>query len=502
MYFNRKLLFVLLVYVLSFAFLTEKNALAEEELLHFNEYGVVEGANLKETRTILNDTQWESFDSKKNVPLDKVWTVTFNDTVSFDKIDAVVIERNNEFIPVTITKTAQKTLKVAPTYGFHGNTQYQLKIILANGFKYKMDFTTSNTARSADLEPNNTYITASSLPLNETVSGTLSPADREDYYKIELPADGEITINVVNELGTSSSIYLYGSKGSDDYSIKSNSGVTANLKAGLQEGTYYIRINNNSSANYKLTAVFLENTYQNDNGASTYIQASEIYLNSKMYGHVGYSSSSDYRNNNDYFKLVIPEDGRLDINAVQLNGNYLNLYIYGARGNDQSDISYQYGKITAQMSVGLSAGTYYIRINDSGNYGAYELTNNFTPDSIPNDNASSNYILANSIPLNSSLHGHLGYHYDNLTKNTDDFYKLEILEPGTIDISALGLNGNKINLYLYDSNGTDGWSLKDSYNKTEAKLTYNVTPGKYYIRLNYSNSYGPYELTTNFYKQP
>ncbi|PAQ13253.1 hypothetical protein CD798_15980 [Bacillaceae bacterium SAOS 7] len=468
----------------------------------FNEYGMKESANmtLNQASVMSAASNWETFAPQHNVSLEKVWTVKFSSAVSLSQIDAIVIERNGAFIPVNINVNAQNEIQVSPADRFIGNSKYEMKVFLENGKKYKMDFTTVSESRNADIESNNTYIHASKLYLNESISGALSKDDQDDYYKIELPADGKLELTATQLNGGEVNLYLYGVEGSDDHAINNTySKTTATLSTGLSKGTYYVRVNYSGHyGNYMLENKFTENTVENDHGTASYVTANEFKLNHTMMGHIGYIFDDRSKNRDDYYKLVVPKDGRLVLKAKQLHGGELNMYLYGKSGNDQSAISMQHSKMAPVIDVGLAAGTYYVRVNDSDYFGAYELTNDFYPNEIDNDKAPSSYILADSIPVNGTVYGHIGYTYENTRYNQNDYYKIEVPRSGEIDITATQLDGKDLDLYLYGSRGTDGYAIETLYTKKAARITKELSPGTYYIRISNSDYYGGYKLTTKF----
>lgn len=448
-----------------------------------------------------NAVEWVDLGTHQNVDLNKVWTVNFSSNVSFNKIDAIVVKSGNTFVPVKMVKNAQKQLQIVPVLGYVGNTTYEMQISLKNGLKYKLAFTTKNAARDADLEPNNNYLKAQTIYVNDHVKGTINNEDSTDYYKVIVPADGRLDVQAVDSNGKSLDLYLYGVNGSDGYSISSAyNKITANVSAGLAAGTYYVRVANGSDNVYELTTQFTENEIANDNATNTYIQAPTLQLNGEVTGHIGFKYENGNDNSNDYYKVVLPENGTLGLEAIQLNGGELDFYVYGKNGSDGYPITSSYNASTNSASLRLQAGTYYIRLNDSGYYGAYSLKNTFTPEAVQNDNAASNYITAPTLPLNKTVAGHLG-HFDETTgTNSDDYYKVVVEEQGTLQVHAKQLQGGELDLYLYGANGSDSYPLKSEYNIKQGSLSAAVSPGTYYVRLNNSGYSGTYELSAQLVK--
>lgn len=56
------------------------------------------------------------------------------------------------------------------------------------------------------------------------------------------------------------------------------------------------------------------------------------------------------------------------------------MYLYGENGPQGGYIKYVYDKTSPSIDIRLVAGTYYLRLYDSGYYGPYELKVEYTPD--------------------------------------------------------------------------------------------------------------------------
>ena len=457
--------------------------------------------SVKVAATESSETNWVSLGNHQNVDLNKVWTVNFSSKITMNKIDAIVVKTGNTFVPVKIVKNAQNQVQVTPVLGYTGNTSYEMQVYLTSGLKYKMTFTTKNAARNADIEPNNNYLKAQTIYANDYVKGTVNNSDSTDYYKVNIPADGTFDVTAVGTNGTPVTVYLYGAKGPDGNYISYNyKALTNEVSAGLTAGTYYIRVENSGDNVYELTTAFTENEIPNDKATSTYVQAPTLKLNEEVTGHIGYINHNVVDNSDDYYKVVLPENGTLDLEAVQLDGGKMTLYVYGKQGADNNYIHYEYNAATHKKSLRLQAGTYYIRLKDVGNYGAYRLKNTFTPEAVANDNASSNYVTAPELTLNKTVTGHIGHTNENVRDNDDDYYKVVVSETGTLKVQAKQLQGGKLTLYIYGENGSDGNYIDYKYNQSQANISEEVKPGTYYIRVKESGYSGTYELSTQLTK--
>lgn len=136
-----------------------------------------------------------------NVPANKTFTVTFSGDVQPEKIDAIVIEQNNRFIPVDITYDSNKAY-VTPVKPF-GDGEYDFRILLSDSKKYSMKFTASNIENSTSKYSRNKVIKV----FPRTGSGFSYP-----YY-----------LSIPNNLDTSKDVHVivepnnYGQVGNSDY---------------------------------------------------------------------------------------------------------------------------------------------------------------------------------------------------------------------------------------------------------------------------------------------
>lgn len=78
-----------------------------------------------------------------NVPLDKTWTILFDQVFSDDSTVAVKLYTENYEIPIQLTPDLKnKKIIVSPTKNYQVNTEYLLDIQIQNGNRYLMRFNT------------------------------------------------------------------------------------------------------------------------------------------------------------------------------------------------------------------------------------------------------------------------------------------------------------------------------------------------------------------------
>lgn len=143
----------------------------------------------------------------------------------------------------------------------------------------------------------------------------------------------------------------------------------------------------------------------------------------------------------------------------------------------------------------LKAGNYQLKLWHNGGGGSYAAklvteTSTYANDVEPNDVTAS----ATSLPLNQSVHGHLGY-YDGASTDHNDFYSVILSEEGALKLdlaadASLSRGGRGVGVSL---SMTDGTTVRD--------LT-RLSPGRYIVNVYadtyYEQAYGGYSLLPQF----
>ena len=133
----KKIYLLLLFFILSIFISTTIYAQSENTM---NEYG----QNVGKASSVTNFQDWVDFGEKQNVDLQKSWTITFNQTVTFKKIVSAEIEdATGELIPVNLEMLDKQKLKISPTTRYLADKSYTLRVKLTNGLRYKLSFHTT-----------------------------------------------------------------------------------------------------------------------------------------------------------------------------------------------------------------------------------------------------------------------------------------------------------------------------------------------------------------------
>ena len=227
-----------------------------------------------------------------------------------------------------------------------------------------------------EAESNNSYSTADNLPVNSTIYGVCSDSNDYDWYKFTLPSRGRVNVSFSFTSRNSSgywNVCIYKSSGNGNYSELDSESVylydgSYNFSTlGLEEGTYFIKVNpySVSGVQYGVTANYTKcNNWEvefNDN----YSTADTLTLNTTMYGVC--TDSNDY----DWYKFTLPSKEKINVSfsfsKASSQGYWrVSIYKYTGSGNYseldskaiyRSDGTYRFS------TLGLEAGTYFIKVN-------------------------------------------------------------------------------------------------------------------------------------------
>ncbi|WP_321311675.1 DUF4214 domain-containing protein [Halarcobacter sp.] len=337
-------------------------------------------------------------------------------------------------------------------------------------------------------EPNDNMAAATVISYGTYTSLEMEDSSSEDWFRLDVTEPGLLYIKMTPKVNPSFS------RTTDINVVIKNSSdqlLAANLASGTEEilyfsevGTYYIVVDTDDAGGpYDLeisnsfSALGDDASEQNDNKSSATVLSSTNNL-------------SLVNKDEDWFKINVSSGNVLatDITFNSLTGtNYFILYgpsntpIYGPQ-LITGDISLSYN-----IGVGHPAGDYYYRIygtsNDTYNL---QVSNNTvwqnTDSYEPNDD------FASAKEIN---YGEYSLEANNAD---DDWFKINVTEPGLLYLEMTPTSGKDINMVLYSSSNTpilqrpSGAGVKES-------IQYHVhTPGLYYIKVGTDDFDGSYSL--------
>ena len=366
-----------------------------------------------------------------------------------------------------------------------------------------------------ETEINSTKEKANELILNEAKYGTSICYEDKDWYKVEIPKAGYISItfehpkltddrsNWKMELYESDGITYYGEKEFSWYIYGQDNLTTANM--GVSAGIYYVFVNGRGTGSwtdkdYSVTVNFTEADNWETEINSTKEKANELILNEAKYG------TSICYEDKDWYKVEIPKAGYISITFEhpKLTDDRSNwkMELYESDGityyGEKEFSWYIYGQdnlTTANM--GVSAGIYYVFVNGRGTGSwtdkDYSVTVNFTEADNWETEANSTIETASNLPVNTQTCGTI------FDKNDEDWYKIEITRAGYITIGfehpVLTSSSYCWDMRLYMSDGITQYSGKgfkwsfegNSAGETSSKM--GIGEGTYYLKITGSSSY-------------
>ena len=246
-------------------------------------------------------------------------------------------------------------------------------------YTIKTDYVNANATETED---NDTIAQAETLPLYDTVHGQIALTDVYDFYKIELPASGLLTLDMTAYLSYHS-LFLFNEDGNEIWSKKN---VQWDASAGKQHGsysmdliagTYYIKVtgeynrgnswNEFAYGNYTLKTDFV-NANANEVEPNNNIAEAQWISPNKVYnGQIALNDKYDFF----YFTLTREMDLKIDMTAYM---SYHSLYLFTEAGNEiwakknikwDASASKQHGVYT----IHLDPGTYVLKVTGEYNRG-------------------------------------------------------------------------------------------------------------------------------------
>ena len=362
-----------------------------------------------------------------------------------------------------------------------------------------------NTAKATETEPNDTKAQANTLTLNGNNSGGIGASADVDWWKVTTTSDGKLDVTIT----VSNSLYMwcqiYDNDGTSLLAQNNTSGTVTVSVDGLAAGTYYVKLYSYYSGqapNYSISNALTVPAQANDTEPNdSRAQAVALGPNATKVGHINYYYNT-LRDGADWYKITTTADGQIKLTLTSANGQYIWAYLYDNNGTTQLNAQNTSGSIDISTD-GLAAGTYYVKITAyySTGFAPYTIKSTFTTPAEANDaEPDSTRALALTLPLNSSVTGHIDYYYNN-HRDSADWYKVTTNGDGRLRLRLTSGNGQYIWAYLFDNDGTTQLNAQNTSSAVDIN-TDGLAAGTYYVRVNsyYSNGYIPYTLADSLFK--
>ena len=248
-------------------------------------------------------------------------------------------------------------------------------------------------AKATETEENDELNNANALQLGSSVSGQIAINDKDDFYKVELPQTGVLTLDMTAYMNWHA-IELFNAEGthlwvSDRNEWNSTVGYLSEIhNLHLEKGTYYIKVNGEevyenyswgkeATGNYTLKTGFTASSITETEENDVLADANDLTLDGVVRGQI---SLNDHF---DFYKIVMPTEGELKIN-ISAWMKYHSLYLLSENGTELWKSQYNEWDESAgigfkEHTITLEAGTYYIKVSgyryntNDGSTGTYML---------------------------------------------------------------------------------------------------------------------------------
>lgn len=354
----------------------------------------------------------------------------------------------------------------------------------SQSFDYGIRYTVEDQSTN-DTEPNNTPASAISLPIREIKEGHIgyvanAVIDRNDYYKVVLPADGTVSINISGQHTGGSAgnfdLYVYdrsnreiGAKrtlGRQSLNLYNQFKDTLNVYSRAADTLYFLVYQNSSqSFAYQISFDLLDQSENDTEPNNEMAQAKPIDHNQTVSGHIGYVANG-LTDRNDYFKTLLPVDGTV---TVYIEGKHtggpagaIDFYAYDRSGRQISakrslgNKNINYGepfRDTIELPSRAKDSIYFLIYQNSSQSFQYKLRY-LMPDALQGDPEPNNtFAEAAVFTTKDTIAGLLGYVSNALT-DRNDYFKMAVPEKSTVTVyiegEHTGGSNGSFGFYAYD----------------------------------------------------
>ncbi len=351
-------------------------------------------------------------------------------------------------------------------------------------YNFKILFTSAGESfKESGYGNNNNISSAISISLNTTYKGQIAENDDKDFYKFNLSSSGRITLSA-NAYIARSYYNIYDTNGNNVWDSGDRDWNSTTEKLALNEiidltsGTYYLSIDewyHTGNYDFKISFTsasesFKETGFGTNNNISV---ANSISLNTTYQGQIAVNDDKDF------YKFSLTSSGtiNLTVNAYLDRTNY---YFYDASGNEVWCRDYQYWdsnnkKLNLSESIYLSAGTYYLCVEEwayTGNY-SFKISKYVTQLATPK--ISKFEAVSNGMNLKwNAISGAEKYGVYRKTE-FDNSWKNIGITSGTSFTDKNAIAGNTY-IYTLCCISADEKTITSSYDATGQKIKYATTP--------------------------
>ena len=357
-----------------------------------------------------------------------------------------------------------------------------------------------------------------------TKTGSVSKNVHDVWYTISLPEDGEVSISyerLLNIGGENLTLYAIVDSVNVQRAFAWVDGQNKTLTCpNLKPGVYRVKLNagpkdSKYSGTYRLTYTFTAPTVKTDPTPNdTWDDCPLLQDGVTLGGHMGYAYGTADVDKDDWFRIDVPKDGKLTIEArtaKTLKFGLVTLNALNAEGTDVQQRNNKWFDIADSTIVweipDVARGIYYLHLPHYGGYGVWHLTYRFTPSPIESDpELNDTWQTASLLTDGVQQTAHLGHYYNQNTYiDKADWYKVVVPEDGKLTIETRTAPTLKIGLATLNALKPDGTDVVQRNNKwldiADKTLVWeipDVSEGTYYLCMPHYGGYGHYTLTYYF----
>ena len=337
----------------------------------------------------------------------------------------------------------------------------------------------------------------------KTFQDWVGNVDTKDYYKFDLPGSSNLTFNLSDFSGSSSSyqayIRIYPEGSSSPIASQSFRGTEADtpLNVGLNGGTYYALVSpyySSNSTSYSLAVSGTEMPEDAGNTRETAKEIEDILTGEKTFRDWVGTTDSD-----DYYKFNLAENSSLTFNLSDLSASsYYNATIYIYQEGSTSRIASKSFRGTEEdtpLETNLQAGTYYAQVKPYYSYSntPYTLEVSGTERL---DGAGNTRETAKEISDITTGEKRFQDWVGNIDR--DDYYKFDLAESSSLTFNLSDLSENNDTYFYVYQEGSNSTVASRRFRGTsqDTPLDVNLEAGTYYARVYgyYSSTNTPYTL--------
>jgi uncharacterized repeat protein (TIGR02543 family) len=321
----------------------------------------------------------------------------------------------------------------------------------------------------------NTSIHKSSFSIGQTIYSSFSEEDEIQTHHFSLSSSGTASFTYTKTSDVAFNMRIFDSKNNAVFNSYMNSSESFSID--LIKGDYTIETEcyyDPGSYTIKTGFVNANETYTGDN--STLEKANTISLGSTFIGHIAENRVEDN------YKFTLPNSGKLTITYSQIDDIYAWISLYN---EDKVKVWEDHVNESEALSIDLTKGTYFLKIDGSNYGGAYRLKTSFinSNETYTGDNGSLKN--AHPISLGKTIYGHIAENRE------EDNYKFTVPSSGTVRITYTQVDDLSAYLSIYDSDNIKIW--EEFANESETFKTH-LPKDTYTIKVEGSYSTGAYKL--------